>query len=54
MNNVTYNTKILVGNSVYEQAEVTIYNNILYIKFISDDLDDICINFMDIINIINK
>lgn len=36
--------RVLVGNSVYEDAEVTIHEGIIYIEFDDDSLDEIALN----------
>lgn len=39
--------KVTVGNSVREDADVTIRDGVIYIEFEADDLDDIAVDLSD-------
>jgi hypothetical protein len=39
--------RVVVGDSVFEDAQVTIRENVIYIEFEADDLDSITLDLSD-------
>ncbi len=39
--------RVLVGDSVYENAQVTIREDVIYIEFEAEDLDNIMLDLSD-------